>query len=214
MSKNCFLYCAGVYSEGYLIPADNDFIVAVDGGYEYAQKLGVKPQLAVGDFDSLGYVPENIEVICHPAVKDDTDTVLAVKLMLERGYDCFYIFGAFGGRLDHSYANLQLLTYLARQNIKAFAFDENYVYTAIHNSTITFDKSYEGVISSFAVGELANGVSMNNLKYTLCNATLYCDNPMGVSNEFIGENATISVSDGTLLIMFERKSSLALPCIK
>ena len=213
MNRKCFMYCAGSYYDGYVIPSEADFVVAVDGGYEHLKKLGIKPQLAVGDFDSLGFVPQNVETVCHPAVKDDTDTVLAAKLMLEKGYKNFYIFAAFGGREDHSYANYQLLTWLSRRGADVFAFDDGYAYTAVHNATIIFDKCYEGVVSTFCAGEVAQGVTMTGLKYTLDNAMLTCDNPTGVSNEFIGESATISVKEGTLLVMFERKSDITLPLI-
>lgn len=209
--KRCFLYCAGEYHDGFIKPSQNDFVVAVDAGYETLKSLRIKPTLAVGDFDSLRYVPDDVRVIRHPSVKDDTDTVLAAKYMLGEGVSEFYIFGAFGKRLDHSFANIQLMAYLARQGVKVFAFDNGFTYTALHNAAITFDSAYKGVVSSFAIGEKACGVTMKNLKYTLSNACLSCDNPMGVSNEFIGSPAAISVSDGTMLVMFERASSIVLP---
>lgn len=209
--KSCFLYCAGEYYDGYITPAADDAVVAVDGGFEVVRRIGVKPTLAVGDFDSLCYVPEGVEVIRHPTIKDDTDTVLAARYMLSKGCDRFYIFGAFGKRLDHSFANLQLLTYLSEKGVQAFAFDDGYTYTALHNARLIFPKEYKGTVSSFSQRDKARSVSMKGLKYPLCDATLYCDNPMGVSNEFIGQTAEISVKSGTLLIMFERKSGLVLP---
>ena len=63
MNQKCFMYCAGSYYDGYVIPSEADFVVAVDGGYEHLKKLGIKPQLAVGDFDSLGYVPNEKNVV-------------------------------------------------------------------------------------------------------------------------------------------------------
>lgn len=211
--KKCFLYCAGEYCDGYINPTSEDIVVAVDAGYETLKKLCIKPSLAVGDFDSLGFLPEDVEVIRHPSIKDDTDTVLAARYMLERGISQFYIFGAFGKRLDHSIANIQLMGNLAKQGAVAFAFDEGYTYTVIHNASLSFDKSYEGTVSAFAIGDSVKNVSMTGLKYTLFNAEIFCDNPIGVSNEFIGENASISVGDGILLVMFERKSALELPCV-
>lgn len=88
-----------------------DYVIAADAGY--MQLGGIRPDLVVGDFDSLGFAPENERVVRHPARKDDTDTLLAVKLGLEKGCTRFVILGGLGGRLDHTIANIQTLSYLA-----------------------------------------------------------------------------------------------------
>ena len=74
----------------------------------------------VGDFDSLGQVPEGENIVRHPVMKDDTDMMLAVKLGLERGYTRFHIYGGMGGRTDHTIANIQTLAYIAGRGASAF----------------------------------------------------------------------------------------------
>ncbi len=211
--KSCFIYCAGEHYDSYLAPKNGDMTVAVDGGYETMLRLGVAPKLVVGDFDSLGYVPQNIEIVKHPAIKDDTDTALACKLMTERGYGRLYLHGVFGKRLDHSVANIQLMKSLSESGAEVFAFDNGYTAAVITNSSLSFSSEYKGTVSAFSVTDVSSGVSEQSLKYTLDKVTLTSDTPLGVSNEFTGSCAKITVESGSQLVMFERRSILPLPDI-
>ena len=105
---NCIIFCAGGFDGLLEAPTDNDYIIAADGGYRHAQALGITPHAILGDFDSLGFVPEEAEVF--PVEKDDTDAMLAVRHGLEKGCKTFYIYGGMeGDRADHTVANLQTL---------------------------------------------------------------------------------------------------------
>lgn len=209
--KRCFLYCAGEYCEGYIYPQSGDAVAAIDGGFLLTEKLGLSPDVVIGDFDSLGKVPEDVEVMKYPGEKDDTDTAIACEHFIKKGYDRFYFLGATGGRPEHTYANIQLLHRLALRGAHGYIFAHDCVFTAIRNEAIAFDDSYSGYISVFALSDRAEGVSIDGLKYSLDNAELSSDRPLGVSNEFISKSASVSVKDGTLLIIFERKGALMLP---
>ena len=104
MSKTsvCYIICA-LPQNHHFSPAPGDLVIAADGGY--AHMGGIKPDLVVGDFDSLGYVPDGESVVRHPAEKDDTDTMLAARIGIERGYRTFLLLGGVGGRLDHTLRN-------------------------------------------------------------------------------------------------------------
>ena len=158
----------------------------------------------MGDFDSLGEIPklENVEV--HPCVKDETDTFFALRRGLERGYKNFVIFGALGGRLDHTFANLQLLQYLCEKGASGVLLSERERVTAVKNSSLTFPKGETGTVSVFSFTEKSFGVTERGFKYTLDNAELTSSFPLGVSNELTGEGAEIFVRDGVLLIIRER----------
>ncbi|MCD8021752.1 MAG: thiamine diphosphokinase [Lachnospiraceae bacterium] len=91
-----------------LSPEPGDLVIAADGGYRYLQKLGVEPDILMGDFDSLEIVPEHRHLIRHSPIKDDTDMALAVAWAEKAGYETFFLYGGLGGRLDHSLANLLL----------------------------------------------------------------------------------------------------------
>ena len=189
-------------------PQESDLIIAADGGYSTLKKLNIKPDLVVGDFDSLGEAPENENVIKHPIKKDDTDTLLAVKIGLEKGYKTFVIFGAIGGRLDHTIATIQTATFVAKNGGIAYIYDGNHTVTAIKNSTINFKDNAKGYISIFALSGVAKGVSIKGLLYELNDAEITPYFPVGVSNEFIGKESKISVTDGILTIIFEGTKDL------
>lgn len=213
-TKRCFIYCAGDYYDSYAYPAEGDMIAAADRGYELTRRLGIEPDIIAGDFDSLGYAPDcSAEVIRLPCEKDDTDLGYACTVLLERGYKLFNIIGAVGGRPDHTYANLQLLSFLARRGAQGYLFADGYVFTAVRNSALEFDERYRGYVSLFACEGDAQGVSVKGLKYQLDGYLMRSDVPLGVSNEFVGRQARVSVSGGSLLIMFERKEALPLPVV-
>ena len=181
----------------------NALLIAADGGLRYLGEQNITPDLIVGDFDSLGHVPAGKNILLHPVEKDDTDTMLAVKLGLERGCRVFVLYGCTGGRPDHTYANYQTLLYLARCGARGYLVGEDWVCCAIENGAITFPPTLSGTVSVFCPDGEAQGVELRGLYYTLENGTLTSGFPLGVSNHFTGERAVISVKTGSLLIMWE-----------
>lgn len=200
--ETCCIIGAGSFSAEELCIEAGSFIIAADGGYQALTDAGIIPDLVVGDFDSLGTVPNHPNVIQHPVEKDDTDMMLAIKTAFELGYERFRIFGGLGGRLDHTFANLQALSYIAAHGGRGYLIGENTVITAITNGGIHFTESAKGCISVFAHGKNCDGVYITGFKYTLENSPLSAFNPLGVSNEFIGVRSTVSVRDGMLIIMW------------
>lgn len=196
----CYIAGAGNCSRLFLNLKEEDFVIAVDGGFEYLK--GNRIDLVVGDFDSLSYVPEHPNVITLIPEKDDTDMMVALKEGLKRGYETFYIYGGCGGRFDHTYANIQSLAYLADHHARGYLFHENQVITMLQNDSITFHSDRKGYVSVFAYGEKAE-VTIQGLKYPLENAVLSDTFPLGVSNEFTGKTAEISVKKGRLLVIYE-----------
>ncbi len=204
--RYCCIVSAGTFDSSSFTRPKDSFLIAADGGYAYLDALKIVPDMVMGDFDSLNYtptMPSPDRIVELNREKDDTDTLYAVKYALKMGYDRFLIFGALGGsRVDHTVANLQTLSYIANHNAQGFIMSDDTVITAITNSSIRFNKSCKGMISVFSSGTYAHGVTLKGLKYTLDNGTLTHDVPIGVSNEFIGEEAFIEVIDGTLTIIF------------
>ena len=202
MNTRCYITGAGDFISGWL-PGKGDFIIAADGGYAALTARGVRPDLVVGDFDSLGEIPEHPNIVRSPVIKDDTDVMLAVKQGLTRGYREFIINGGLGGRLDHTFANIQVLTYIAKNKARGVLLGSPMCMTAVSNGTVSFQKKNSGLISVFSVGGLAEGVTLTGLKYPLDNAALSYEYPLGISNEFTGAPAVISVRAGDLIIMWE-----------
>ncbi len=201
MAKTCWIAGAGEWA-GVLppIPA-GDMVVAADAGYDALARLGVRIDRVVGDFDSLGAAPEHPGVEIHPAEKDETDMMLAVRVGLDAGYREFRIYGGLGGRLDHSFANLQALVYLARRGARGWLIGKDVTVTAVSNGDLRFSKRAIGTVSVFAADGTARGVTLEGLKYPLQDYTMTEDVPIGVSNEFAGKPSRIEVQEGVLIVM-------------
>jgi len=202
LDKVCYIVGAGDFY-GEIKKKNTDLVIAADAGLIALKKTGVVPDLIVGDFDSLGFVPDGNNVIQHPVMKDDTDTMLAVKTGFERGFDKFVILGGTGKKLSHTFANIQTLSYISQRGGTAFLIGGGYTVTALTNSAISFGDRAKGRISVFCNGRNALGVNENGLLYSLENAELSSDFPLGVSNEFTGVKSSVSVKDGTLIIIWD-----------
>ena len=201
------IFCAAEF-DGLLEPiGPEDFLLAADGGLRHLEKLDLKPHGILGDFDSLGYVPTGAQVF--PVEKDDTDAMLAARKGLELDYREFLFYGALDGpRLDHTVANFQTLQFLADRGAKGYLVGRDYLVTVVKNGTISFPEGAEGILSLFCLGPDAKGVTLRGLHYGLEDGTLTPGFPLGVSNHFTGKEATISVEDGSLLAMWDRKNGL------
>ena len=201
--KRCVIFCGGGFSslDGPIL--DTDLVIAADKGLDYTRQLGLNPQIVLGDFDSLGYIPAGAEV--HPVEKDDTDAMLAVRRGLDSGCGELILYGSLDGdRVDHTMANFQLLCFLADRGAKGTLVGIRQKATVIQNSSIRFDAGQKGTLSVFCMGDCARGVSIRGAKYCVEDVMLTNSFPLGVSNSFTGENAEISVKDGKLLIIWDR----------
>ena len=198
----CVIFCAGGFEKLALPICEGDYILAADGGLAHLQKLGLTPNGILGDFDSLGYIPQAAQVF--PVEKDDTDSMLAVRKGLDLGYREFILYGALDGpRLDHTIANLQTLLFLESQGAKGTLVGLKYLITTVKDGILQLPTAQEGIVSVFCLGEKAEGVTIRGLKYELEKGTLESSFPLGVSNHFIGKEATVAVENGTLTVMYD-----------
>lgn len=200
----CYIVGAGPYSGEPFSPEPNDFVIAADGGYVFLTKNNIRCDLLVGDFDSMPD-PGFANTIKLNPVKDDTDTVYAIKEALKRGYDDFRIYGALGGRFDHSIASVQTLSYIVNAGARGYLIGDGVAATVIRNSKIDFLAGLNGTFSVFSLSEKSKGVYISGAKYPLNDAVLTRSFPLGVSNEFLGKGASVSVREGELLIIFKCK---------
>ena len=135
--------------------------------------------------------------------------MLAVRLGLEAGCERFLLYGALDGpRLDHTVANMQTLLYLANHGAKGFLIGRNQIITTIREETMVFPKEFTGIFSLFCMGQIAEGITLRNLKYSLEDGALDSGFPLGVSNHFLGAEASVTVRKGTLLAIYEAKNGL------
>ena len=202
---SCVIFCAGGFDALARPLGAEDYVIAADGGLRHTQALGIVPAEILGDFDSLGYVPEGATV--YPVEKDDTDAMLAARRGLELGLREFVFYGALEGpRLDHTVANFQTLQFLADRGARGFLVGRDTLVTVVKNGSLTFPAGAEGNLSVFCLGPDARGVTERGLYYGLTDGVLTAGFPLGASNHFTGEQAVISVKEGSLLVLWDRSA--------
>lgn len=181
---------------------DGDIIIAADGGLSAAESCGLSPDYVIGDFDSLGKIPEERNTTILPAVKDTTDMFEAIALGVKNGCNKIHVYGGTGGRLDHTIANLQLLKYFSEKGITLFIYGDGFIITAVTDGETAVSGKRGDYISVFSLSDISEGVSLKNLKYELNDYKLTSAFPLGVSNEFTDNTAKISVRKGTLAVYY------------
>ena len=198
-TKKCVIVGAVPCDLSNIRPEDGDFFIGADAGCQQLAAANLPIHFAVGDWDS-GKMPKGKEAVTVPVEKDDTDMMLAVKEGLRRGYQRFHLYGGLGGdRIDHTLANLQTLIYLLNRGARGVLYGEKEAITAIRDQSLSFDAPH-GTLSVFSLGE-AKGVTLSGVKYPMEEGTLTEEFPLGVSNSFLGNDACVSVKEGTLLIV-------------
>ena len=204
--RRCVIFtavCDGDVKRSYA-PREGDYVLCADGGWQLARRAGVTPDLVIGDFDSSEQPGEG-PVERHPVEKDDTDTMLCLKRGLSLGYDDFLIVGGFGGRVDHTLANLQAMRYAADRAARVEMCDaKRWATVAVPGGAarVPADALGDGPVklSVFALDRECRGVTIRGAKWALEDATWTNGFPLGVSNEFTGAYADISVEAGALLV--------------
>ena len=186
-----------------------DKMIAGDSGMEFFYRNNLVPDMIVGDFDSakseiVSFFKEKntVEVLHFQPEKDETDTELALKTALKDKPDEIYILGATGSRIDHMIGNIYLLQKALLKNISCYIVDEHNKISLIKEKKIINAKDqYGDFISLLPLGEKVTGVTLEGFKYPLDNHTLTNNNSLGVSNELVKEQGTITLQEGIILMI-------------
>lgn len=195
----------------------SDFVIACDGGgLRNASHLGLKVDLLIGDIDTesgetlvlsgvggtgFSSVPDISQVIKLPCEKDDTDTMSAARYCVEHGFSSVILLCPFGGRLDHSFANLQTMLFLKKSGLGVKAFGCDSVCTVLSEEIRLFPCRKNSSFSVFACGEKSCGISIHGAKYNLSEATITNNFPIGISNEWQEDEISVAVGSEPLFIM-------------
>ena len=199
----CYIVGAGEFY-GSFEKKEGDLVIAADGGYDTLKALGIKPDLLIGDMDSIGARAEEIEILRFPVKKDETDSFLAYREGVKRGYTVFELYGCVGGRDDHTFANYSLLIYGKERGHDIKIVGKLCDIFLIKNESVTLFGECEKHFSAFAFPTEARGVTLKGLEYEAEDITLTPDFPLAVSNRFTSAPAYVKVSDGSLLLTVER----------
>ena len=207
MNGRCIMMCSGEFHPMNIDRKPQDFVIAVDGGLRYLMECGIEPDFLMGDFDSLGEDFADIvakyrgmgeeHFLQLPVVKDDTDTMAAARLGIQRG------------RLDHTIANIQTMVWILRNGGRAFILDGDTRVTVIGPGVFKIPEDFEGTVSLFALDRCLKNVTISGMKYEIKNAAVTNDYPVGCSNETLPQSgskgAYYSIGEGTgLLVMTEK----------
>ena len=197
----CYIVGAGeLYGE--IKPKVGDFVIAADGGLDSLYRLGITPDVFLGDMDSA-CTSFSGETIRFPVRKDETDAFLAYREGANRGYTDFILLGGTGGREDHTFANISLLYYAKVRGHRMKMIGRCNVFFVIRNEKVSLSGKAGTHFSAFALGCVAHGVTLSGLEYEAENITLSPEYPLAASNLFTDSIATVEVKDGALLIMTE-----------
>ena len=180
---------------------DDDYVIYCDSGLRHREALGKEPDLIIGDFDSYEQPETDIETIVLPTVKDDTDTMFAVKEGLRRGFEDFLLIGALGGRLDHTMVNVYSLLYLAEKGKNGAIADDFSVVRLVSHTPVEISPEW-AFFSLVNIDGSAHGVTIRNAKYELTDAEIPCSFQYATSNEPLPDKkATVSLKEGRLLLI-------------
>ncbi len=178
-----------------------DYVIACDRGWQHAAALGVKPDLIVGDFDSAPPPDTDVPVERVPTRKDDTDTMLAVRRALEKGFRDIVICCALGGRLDHAFANIQSGAYIAAHGGRARLLGADTDILIFSAAQASFPRRDGWSLSVFALSDDCAGVAVRGAKYECEDTALHNTFPLGVSNVWTAEQAVVSARRGILMVV-------------
>jgi len=207
--KTALIISGGEYSKTN-IDISYDYVIACDKGALYADKMGIKPDLIIGDFDSfdgdINSKYSGIEIETFPVMKDDTDTMLAIKRALAIGCKHIVIACALGGRMDHLISNIQSLSYIASCGATGEIVSENdRLRTLADTEGAATLKKHEGFsLSIYALSDKCTGVSIRGALYEIEDAELTNTFPLGHGNSFVEDEVEISLKTGTILIVESR----------
>lgn len=178
----------------------SDYIICADGGWIYAEKCGITPNILVGDFDSCEEPKVFLPKVKLPTEKDETDTQYALKNVFSKSPSSIVIFGGIGDRFDHSYANVCLLYGCVQHEIKAFVTDgKTKIYMT--DNELVLNEPKNTTISIYSFSDVSYGVSIEGFKYSLNNATLTKFDVVGTSNLTTKEKQKICVENGILIVV-------------
>ncbi|WP_309568566.1 thiamine diphosphokinase [Paenibacillus sp. sptzw28] len=198
----------GPWALSHITP--EDLLIGADGGALFLVSHGMRPNIALGDFDSV--TPEQLALIeaqsdeiiaCDPIDKDYTDTELAWRLALTKHPHQIMLFGALGSRFDHSLANIHLLRSAAESGVDAAIVDENNLIQLTTNELVLTDNNFP-YVSLLPLSTTVTGITLSGFRYPLHDAALEIGQSLGISNVLSGRQGLIRIREGLLLVIQSR----------
>lgn len=189
-----------------------DFIICADGGAKHLHKINIKPDYILGDLDSLSpqiikyYKENNVKFTQFPSRKDETDAELCINLAKDLDVEKIHIIGALGGRIDHTIANINLMYYIKQLGINPVVQTSEEDIFLVSNEIAIIQGNKGDTISIIPIKADAKGVTLENLEYPLSNFKMDYGKPIGISNIMTKDECKITVEEGNLIVIRNKKS--------
>ncbi|WKY46360.1 thiamine diphosphokinase [Eubacteriaceae bacterium ES3] len=197
------------FYQNYLRNSAGSFIIGADGGANFLMEIGICPDFLVGDMDSIStatynYFKEKTIVEKYPAMKDQTDTEIAIQKAIELKATEVVIFGGMGDRIDHSLGNIYLLSRLLKKGIRGQIKNEKQEIILIDDE-ITLSYPVKTVVSILPIDGAASSIWIEGFLYPVENGDMTITEPYGISNVTNEASQKIRVGQGKLLIIANRE---------
>lgn len=186
-------------------------VIAVDRGLIAADRIKLRPDYILGDFDSIPiellseYKSKKTPIETFPMMKDKTDTHIAIEMALKKKPSLIDLVGATGSRMDHTISNVGILMLALNNDVDARILDENNcIYLKKKSFTIKKSEQKGDYISLVAFSQKVKGLKLQGFKYPLNGITLSSGESLGISNELISDEGRVEFEDG-ILTVFETK---------
>lgn len=195
--------------KSYIEDLNIDYVICADGGLEKIKKLGLIPNLILGDFDSVNssvledYKNLNIETVTFPSEKDYTDMELSINHAVKIGFKDIILVGASGTRLDHTVANMLLIEKYHKKDINIKILDNNNLIQMVtDNMMIPFRKKY--YVSIIPLSESIEGLTLEGFKYPLNNINVERGSTLCISNEISENIGVVKLNKGSAIVFISR----------
>ncbi|MBZ2173920.1 thiamine diphosphokinase [Schnuerera sp. xch1] len=188
---------------------ESDFILSADGGTDYCIQASLYPDLVMGDLDSISkdtlniILKKDIPIRKFPVKKDETDSELSIDYLIKKGATYITLIGATGNRLDHTLANIYLLSRLNEKGVEGKIIDGNNTIYLVDDELI-LPKEKGTYISVVPIVEKGIIVSLKGFEYELDKAKIDFGSSQGISNSIVEPNGFIKVHEGKCLIFVSR----------
>lgn len=211
MGKQIFIISNGIINDSEFIrrrlkEANSPIIICADGAARHLRPLNVIPAFIIGDMDSIDnetlryFDKKGSAILTYPGDKDETDTQLAIEYALKLQPDEIFIFGALGGRIDHTLANISLLIMGVKQGIDIKIIDETCEIFIVNQQSIVEGEAGK-TVSLLPLSSEVAGVTLEGFEYPLSGGVMEIGRPYGISNRLIAEKGIITVKSGYLLVI-------------
>ena len=204
MSMRIVIFTGGLLGDWELdLIQPGDVLIGADGGARFLVSRGVKPDIAIGDFDSVteaelaairSYSAQVIS--CDPVDKNYTDTEMSVRLALDMQPDELLLLGALGSRFDHTLANVHLLALAAEAHVPATIIDNHNKITLAAKEAVIERGIYPNV-SLLPLSAEVRGITLTGFQYPLTDAVLTIRKSLGISNMLLTESGTVKTHRGS-----------------